>query len=202
MLVPVAIGARQVPLAVPVGGVALIAQHRPPGREPRIERARAGDHAAGLVGVQSGQHRRAGRRAVVGGGVVAQEADARARQARHVRRQRRRMAAGAEPARRPQLVDHDHEDVRLARAMVGTRRARAGRLGGGGRGGERPGAERRGRDRAPDPQTAAEERTTVDPLGRRGGSILVSVGLGHSPPVRMTPRGQTLREPAFAGGKV
>ena len=118
-VVPVAVAVGQVPLAVPVRGVAQLAQHRPPGRKARVERADAGDHAARLVRVQTGEHRRAGRRAVVGGGVVAREADAGARQRRDVGRQGGAMGARAEPARRSQLVHHDHEDVRSVGAPVG-----------------------------------------------------------------------------------
>ena len=72
---PAIVAVGQVPLAEPVGVVAVLAQHRAPRRKAGIERAAPGDHAARLVGVEPRQQRRAGRRAVVGGRVVVGEAD-------------------------------------------------------------------------------------------------------------------------------
>ena len=71
---PVVVAVGEVPLAEPARAVAVLAQHRAPGGEARVERAPAGDHAAGLVGVEAGQQRRARGRAVVRGRVVAGEA--------------------------------------------------------------------------------------------------------------------------------
>ncbi len=86
--VPQVVAVREVPLAVPVRAVALLAQHRPPGRKAGVERAPAGDHAAGLVGVQAGQQRGARGSAVVGGRVVAREGHPPVAQAREVGHQR------------------------------------------------------------------------------------------------------------------
>ncbi len=128
---PLAVVVGEVPLAVPPGVVAVIAQHRPPGRKARIERAAARDHAAGLVGVEAGQHRRARGRAVVRGRVVAAEGDRPFAQALEVRRQAHAAPRErAEPLREAQLVDHDHEDVRPPHGR-GARRDAVRRLGDG-----------------------------------------------------------------------
>ena len=94
--------------------VALLAQHRPPGREPGLELAAAGDQAAGLVRVEAGDERAARRRAVVRGGEVALEGDGAAPERRDVGEQPVERRGRREPARRAHLVDDDHEDVRSA----------------------------------------------------------------------------------------
>ena len=88
---PVVVAVGEVPLAEPARVVAVLAQHRPLGREARVERAAAGDHAAGLVGVEARQQRGARGRAVVGGGVVA------ARRRRRLRAGVRRLGGSAMP---------------------------------------------------------------------------------------------------------
>ena len=101
------------PLSVPPGVVAVFAQHRSPGGKAGIQGAAARDHAAGLMGVQAGQHRRARGRAVVRGRVVPAEGDRPLAQALEVRRQADAAPRDRpEPLREAQLVDHDHEDVR------------------------------------------------------------------------------------------
>ena len=122
------VAVRQVPLAEPPARVALLAQQRAPCREARVEGAPARDHAAGLVGVEAREQRRAGGCAVVGGGVVALEGDAFAAQARDVREQPRHLRGRREPLGGAQLVHDDHQDVRAARRHA--RRARGLLLGG------------------------------------------------------------------------
>ena len=103
---PLVVVMGEMPLAVPAGVVAVLAQHRSPGWKAGVERAAARDHAAGLVRVETGQQRRARRAAVVGGGVVAGEGDRPFAQAREVGRQaerrpgRGRTTAGSAAGRR------------------------------------------------------------------------------------------------------
>ena len=109
---PVVVVVGQVPLAEPARVVAVLAQHRAPGREARIERAAARDHAARLVRVEPGQHRRArpacSRWRPCSG--------ARTRPPLRAGAEGWAAASGAhrgraEPLREAQLVDDDHEDV-------------------------------------------------------------------------------------------
>ena len=120
------------PLPVPPGAVTVFAKHRPPGGEAGVQGAAARDHAARLMGVQAGQHRRAGGRAVVRDGVVPAEGDRPLTQALKVRGQAHAAPGDrAEPLREAQLVDHDHEDVRPPYGR-GRRCDAPCRLGGGG----------------------------------------------------------------------
>ena len=102
---PAVVAVGQVPLAEPVGVVAVLAQHRAPGGKSGVERAAARDHAARLVGVQTRQQRRAGGGAVVRGRVVVGEADAAFAQLLQVRGEaeaegaRRRPTAGSAAGR-------------------------------------------------------------------------------------------------------
>ena len=81
---PVVVAVGEVPLAQPARVVAVLAQHRPPRRESRIECAPTGDHAARLMGVEAREQGRSRGRAVVGGRVMVLEADRSATQAAQV----------------------------------------------------------------------------------------------------------------------
>ncbi len=108
----------QMPLAPPRRLIALFAQHRPPGRELRAERAARSDrfrqHAAGLVRIETCQHRAARGHAHVRRRVVTLERRRAVAESRQVWQQRVELGLLREPLRRAQLVDDDREDVRPA----------------------------------------------------------------------------------------
>ncbi len=159
----------------------MFAQHRAPRGKARVERAAAGDQAARLMRVQTGQQRRARRRAVVRSGEVVGEGDAAVAdpvEVRHRVLERNR----ARPDRRAHLIDHDHEDVRRA----GRRRA------GGARRNRRCAARRRRRGRS----TAGERRgEAAGAAKQRAGSerLLDEAAPIGCERVRRRPRGRLLR---------
>ena len=168
---PVVVAVGEVPLAVPAGAVAVLAQHRAPRGKAGIERAAAGDHAAGLMRVQAGQQRRARRTCSHWRRCSGAERHGALAQPPRLRRQARRRGAGDEPLREAQLVDDDHEDVRAfcprwAGAGGGARSACGLAVGLDG-GSEPPVGAGGGADREPrrqpatGDQAALEERATV-----------------------------------------
>ncbi len=146
--------ARQMPLPVPPGLVALIAQHPAEGRKAGIELAAPGYQAARLMRVQARQERRPRGRAVVGGRVMAPERHGARAQPGEVGQQLRERRRRRPPAGTAHLIDEHDEDVRRRRRGDAERATRGAR--------ERRRAER---ERGAGPQRASEERAPVEARG-------------------------------------